>query len=59
MDCEAGGPGAGSTCQVNTTANAVEPGAFSVGAQTVIQTFRVRLLDNANTLFEQQGFLVP
>ena len=34
-------------------------GAFSAGHQAVLQGFRVRLLDSANTLFEQQGFFVP
>src|SRR5207245_5328768 len=60
VDCEAGGPGTGSTCQANTTANAViGAGAFTAGHQSVVQAFRVRLFDSANTLFEQQGYLVP
>lgn len=60
VDCEAGGPGAGSTCQADTTANAViGAGAFAAGQQTVIETFRIRLFDSANTLLEQQGYFVP
>jgi hypothetical protein len=60
VDCEAGGAGSGSTCQANTTANAViGAGAFSAGHRSVLQAFRVRLIDSANTLFEQQGYFVP
>jgi hypothetical protein len=60
VNCEAGGVGAGSTCQASTTANAViGAGAFSAGQQAVVQAFRVRLIDSANTIFEQQGHFVP
>lgn len=59
MDCEAGGPGTGSTCQANTSANALVPGAIVAGRRTILQAFRVRVLDSANEVFEQQGFLVP
>ena len=59
VDCEPA-PGSGSTCEANTTANAVVgAGAFSAGNMTVIEAFRVRLVDSANALFEQQGYLVP
>lgn len=60
VDCAIGGPGDGSACQANTTANAViGAGAFSSGQRAVLGAFRVRLLDVAGGLFEQQGFLVP
>lgn len=60
LDCEPAHPGRGSACQANTTANAViGAGAFSAGRETLLQAFRVRLVDSANALFEQEGFFVP
>lgn len=47
-------------CQTSTTANAVIGAeAFSAGRQSVVQAFRIRLFDSANTLFEQQGYFAP
>ena len=57
-----------SDCTVNTTINAVTPGAFVAGKSAVVQAFRVRLNDAGvngtrgdgdDSLFEQQGFLAP
>jgi hypothetical protein len=58
----------GSACAVNTTANAVNPGAVKEGKDMVVQIFRARLSDagpdgilgnSDDKLFEQQGFFVP
>jgi hypothetical protein len=58
----------GSACAVNTTANAVSPGAVKEGKDMVVQVFRSRLSDAGpdgvignvdDKLFEQQGFFVP
>jgi predicted acyl esterase len=58
----------GSDCTVNTTMNAVTPGAFVANKKAVVQAFRVRLNDAGvngtrgdgdDSLFEQQGFLAP
>jgi hypothetical protein len=54
----------GSTCAVDTSANAVLPGAIQTSEQAVIQVFRLRLNDAGpdgvpgggdDTLFQQQG----
>jgi uncharacterized repeat protein (TIGR01451 family) len=58
----------GSSCSVNTTANAVVPKAINENKQMVIQTFRLRLVDSGpdgergnsdDALFAQQGLYVP
>lgn len=58
----------GSSCAVNTTANAVSPGAVKEGKDMVVQIFRARLSDagtdgilgnSDDKLFEQQGLFVP
>jgi hypothetical protein len=49
----------GSNCIVTTSANSFMPGLVVSGKQAVWQAFRIRMLDNSNTLFQQQGFLVP
>ena len=57
-----GDPGSppGSDCNVNTTANAVIPGAFTAGKQSVVQLFRVRVNDaQARSVLAQQGVYVP
>jgi hypothetical protein len=60
LDCEPAGAATGSACHANTTANAViGVGAFSTGREALLQAFRVRLVDSANALLEQQGFFAP
>jgi hypothetical protein len=58
----------GSTCSVNTTADAIVPGTIAEGKKTVIGLFRVQIddagpdnvRDNADdSLFAQQGYYVP
>jgi hypothetical protein len=52
-------PVVGSTCSASTTANTLVPGAVSAGRQALVQVFRVRVYDSADTLFEQQGVYIP
>ena len=69
VDCgETVDPDVGATCSANTTVDALTPGAITAGKSTVIQSFRVKLLDagsngvqgdSDDTLFEQQGLLAP
>jgi hypothetical protein len=58
----------GSTCSVNTTADAVVPGAIAAGARTIWEVGTVQVFDGGsdgdvdtlpNTLFERQGVFVP
>jgi DNA-binding beta-propeller fold protein YncE len=49
----------GSDCNVTTTANAVTPGTLVAGKLTSITVFRLRINDHLNTLFQQQGILIP
>jgi hypothetical protein len=59
----------GSTCAVNTSADAVQPGTVRESARTIWQLGDVELFDGGpdgvaattqgNTLFEQQGVFVP
>ena len=49
----------GSDCNLTTTVNTVSPGTLVAGKQTSITVFRLRVNDHANTLFQQQGSLVP
>jgi hypothetical protein len=58
----------GASCDVNTTANAVAPGAIKENKRSVIQVFRVRVNDSGSNgvsgdsddlLFEQQGVYIP
>jgi hypothetical protein len=39
--------------------NSVTPGAFVAGKLASITVFRLRVTDSANTLFQQQGSLIP
>jgi hypothetical protein len=68
MDCAVTGGPEGSTCAVNTTANALMPGSMGERRSTSIQVFRVRIDDaGANGVrgdgddrnFAMQGFYVP
>ena len=68
VDCAATTGPTGSTCAINTTANAVSPGVVREGEDMIVQIFRVRLSDagangvlgdSDDKLFEQQGLLVP
>jgi hypothetical protein len=61
-------PAVGSSCSLDTTADAVQPGAVKEGKQAVLQVFRVRLSDSGadgvlgnsdDTLFAQQGVYIP
>jgi hypothetical protein len=49
----------GSDCNVTTTVNTVSPGTLVAGKRTSITVFRLRVNDHADTLFQQQGSLVP
>jgi hypothetical protein len=62
VDCVANGSAAnppGSDCNVTVTANGVSPGSVVAGKLAVVQMFRIRVNDNTNTLFQQQGILAP
>jgi hypothetical protein len=69
VDCDGtSAPSIGSTCQVDTSANAVAPGAVKVNGDAVVQTFRTRLVDSGpngilddsdDRLFAQQGIYIP
>jgi hypothetical protein len=62
-DCEAGGPGTGSTCSVKTSANAVVPGVVVAGKEANVQIFRIRVVQSDGSppgnLLLQQGIYVP
>ena len=49
----------GSDCNVTTSANTVVPGSVVAGKQAVVQIFRIRINDNTNVLFQQQGIFIP
>jgi hypothetical protein len=58
----------GSTCSIDTTANAVLPSFVNQGARTLWELIRVRVFDSGSngvlddsddTLFAQQGIFVP
>ena len=49
----------GSDCNLTTTVNTVSPGTLIAGKLTSITVFRLRVNDHANTLFQQQGSLIP
>jgi hypothetical protein len=68
VDCTATAASVGSTCALDTTADAVTPGIIKENKATVIQTFRFRLNDSgANGIrgdgddkqFAMQGVFVP
>jgi hypothetical protein len=69
VDCaETIDPDVGATCTANTTVDALTPGAITAGNRTIVQSFRVRLIDagsngvqgdSDDTLFEGQGLLAP
>jgi hypothetical protein len=68
VDCVVTGGSDGSNCNVNTTANAVNPGSIVEGKDMVIQAFRYFLKDSGpngirgdvdDKLFEQQGWFSP
>jgi hypothetical protein len=68
IDCVATPGPEGATCSVDTSANAVQPGAVTGGDRSILQVFRVRVNDaGANgirgdgddDLFAQQGVYVP
>lgn len=68
VNCATTAGAEGSTCSVNTTANAVSPGAVKEGKEMVVQVFRSRLSDagadgvlgnSDDKLFEQQGLFAP
>ena len=59
---------AGATCAVNTTANAVAPGAITSGDRTIWQLGQLEVYDggtdgdaetDGNTVFLRQGIFVP
>jgi hypothetical protein len=61
-------PGIGGHCAVNTTANAVLPGAVTSGARSIWQVGQVEVYDggtdgiaatDGNTVFLRQGVYVP
>jgi hypothetical protein len=49
----------GSDCQASASANSFIPGFVAAGKRTVLQLFRVRVLDANNALFQQQGIFTP
>jgi hypothetical protein len=63
IDCVPNGDPAtppGSDCNVATSANTLVPGAVVAGKQTILQVFRVRVLnDVGSTVFLQQGVFIP
>lgn len=69
VDCVATpAAGQGSDCDVNTTADAVNPGVITEGATSVVSAFRVRVVDSGTNglpgdgddrLFAQQGVFSP
>ena len=68
VDCATTAGGAGSNCSASTTADAVSPGMIKEGRSTLMQAFRVRLVDSGpdnvrgngdDRLFQQQGILAP
>jgi WD40 repeat protein len=61
-------PAAGSSCKLDTSADAVTPGIIRENKATVLQVFRVRLTDSGangirgdgdDALFATEGFFVP
>jgi hypothetical protein len=62
VDCVPNGSPAtppGSDCNVSTSANTVVPGSIVAGREAVVQVFRIRVNDIANTIFGQQGVFIP
>jgi hypothetical protein len=49
----------GSDCHLDTTANAFLAGSVAPGKLASIQLFRMRINDNQDKLFQQQGILAP
>jgi hypothetical protein len=49
----------GSDCNITTTVNTITPGTFVSGKLTSITVFRLQVNDTTNTLFQQQGSLIP
>jgi hypothetical protein len=49
----------GSDCNVTTSANSVVPGSVVSGSETIVQVFRVRVIDANNSIFQQEGFFSP
>jgi acyl-homoserine-lactone acylase len=59
VPCEATSGSPGSTCQVNTTANALLPGSVRDGDRAIWQLGPVGLYDSSGNLFATQGVFVP
>ncbi len=52
-------PSVGSTCAINTTLDALLPGAVVAGQRSIWEIGQVQLLDGANVPFEAEGVFVP
>jgi len=69
VDCAStSDPGIGASCVLNSSVDAVQPGAIVEARQTVAQVFRLRLNDSGvdavrgttdDRIFSTQGFYVP
>jgi acyl-homoserine lactone acylase PvdQ len=59
VPCQATSSSAGSTCQVNTTANALLPGSVRDGDRAIWELGPVGLYDSSGSLFAAQGVFVP
>jgi uncharacterized repeat protein (TIGR01451 family) len=52
-------PSIGSTCAINTTFNALAPGAVVTGQRAIWQLGQVQLLDSTNKAFAVEGVFTP
>lgn len=68
VDCVDTAGSDGATCSANTSADALTPGFIAENRRTLLQAFRVRIVDagtdgvlgnSDDKLFEQQGFFAP